>query len=178
MIIWTWPNALSIFRLISGCAIIFFASRHQWLVAFSLLLLGFISDGVDGWLAKILNQRSQIGAIIDPIADLTLAVGGVGGLVFAKVISWNVAYLLLVVFGIITCGLVLLKPSNRINGIANALSPIYYLVVIIALLLTYGRLALGNWLLVLVFLNGLFFLDIIKWKRHKLELWSRWLVGK
>lgn len=36
-----------------------------------------ICDGVDGYIARHYNQRSELGAILDPIADKTLLVSGI-----------------------------------------------------------------------------------------------------
>jgi cardiolipin synthase (CMP-forming) len=44
------------------------------LIAFSLAAL---SDGVDGYIARRYNQRSELGAILDPLADKLLLVSGI-----------------------------------------------------------------------------------------------------
>jgi len=40
-------------------------------------LLASICDGVDGFIARRFNQRSELGAILDPLADKLLLVSGV-----------------------------------------------------------------------------------------------------
>jgi cardiolipin synthase (CMP-forming) len=49
---------------------------HRWLaiVAFAVAA---ISDGVDGFVARHFNQRSELGAILDPLADKLLLVSSV-----------------------------------------------------------------------------------------------------
>jgi CDP-diacylglycerol--glycerol-3-phosphate 3-phosphatidyltransferase len=46
-----------------------------------LALLSFavaaICDGVDGYIARLYNQRSELGAILDPLADKLLLVSGI-----------------------------------------------------------------------------------------------------
>lgn len=44
---------------------------HRW-IALSLFLTAAVSDGVDGWIARRFNQRSQLGAMLDPLADKLL----------------------------------------------------------------------------------------------------------
>src|SRR5947207_14961145 len=39
------------------------------LTAITLCLLAAVSDGLDGYVARRYNQRSSLGAILDPIAD-------------------------------------------------------------------------------------------------------------
>src|ERR1017187_4709254 len=40
-------------------------------------LIAAICDGVDGYIARHYNQRSELGAILDPLADKLLLVSGV-----------------------------------------------------------------------------------------------------
>ena len=70
----TLPNIITVARL---CAV----PATVWLILHGRLDLGFglfvgagISDAVDGWLARIRNARSALGAILDPLADKTLLV--------------------------------------------------------------------------------------------------------
>ena len=39
-------------------------------IAIAGFLIATISDGVDGWLARNRNQRTQLGSYLDPIADM------------------------------------------------------------------------------------------------------------
>jgi cardiolipin synthase (CMP-forming) len=47
--------------------------RYLALLAFSI---GAVSDGIDGYIARRYNQRSELGAILDPLADKLLLVLG------------------------------------------------------------------------------------------------------
>ncbi len=46
----------------------------QYVMAFACFLIAGISDGVDGFIAGRFNQRSELGAWIDPAADKLLLV--------------------------------------------------------------------------------------------------------
>lgn len=46
--------------------------HNKNLVAASVFLLGAITDWLDGWLARSLNQTSAFGAFLDPVADKLL----------------------------------------------------------------------------------------------------------
>jgi CDP-diacylglycerol--glycerol-3-phosphate 3-phosphatidyltransferase len=48
--------------------------RHVALAAFALAA---VSDGIDGFIARRFNQRSELGAILDPLADKLLLVSGI-----------------------------------------------------------------------------------------------------
>jgi cardiolipin synthase len=47
------------------------------LLAITTFAVAAICDGVDGYIARRFNQRSELGAILDPLADKLLLVSGV-----------------------------------------------------------------------------------------------------
>ncbi len=49
---------------------------HRWL-AIVCFAVAAICDGVDGFIARHFNQRSELGAILDPLADKLLLVSGI-----------------------------------------------------------------------------------------------------
>src|SRR5882762_4895396 len=49
---------------------------HRYL-AIGAFLTAAICDGVDGYIARRYNQRSELGAILDPLADKLLLVSGI-----------------------------------------------------------------------------------------------------
>src|SRR5438445_13025168 len=49
---------------------------HRYL-AIGAFLTAAICDGVDGYIARRYNQRSELGAILDPLADKLLLVEGI-----------------------------------------------------------------------------------------------------
>jgi cardiolipin synthase (CMP-forming) len=44
----------------------------HWRLAFALLWIAGVSDGLDGLLARVLEQRTKLGLYLDPIADKLL----------------------------------------------------------------------------------------------------------
>src|SRR5580658_5425594 len=70
--IWTVPNQITLLRL--GFLPLFIVSisyeHYRW--ALVILLIAGLSDAIDGLLARSLNQRSSLGAYLDPIADKLL----------------------------------------------------------------------------------------------------------
>jgi CDP-diacylglycerol--glycerol-3-phosphate 3-phosphatidyltransferase len=49
---------------------------NRWL-GISSFALAAVCDGVDGYIARRFNQRSELGAILDPLADKLLLVSGI-----------------------------------------------------------------------------------------------------
>jgi CDP-diacylglycerol--glycerol-3-phosphate 3-phosphatidyltransferase len=52
---------------------------HEWQRWAALIIFGVAaaSDGIDGYIARRYNQRSQLGVILDPIADKGLLLAGI-----------------------------------------------------------------------------------------------------
>jgi cardiolipin synthase len=91
----TIPNIISIIRL-AGVPLflwlILVPEADGW--ALVVLMLSGISDYADGYLARRLNQTSQLGAILDPVADRLYILSTVVGLAVRDVIPWWLAILL------------------------------------------------------------------------------------
>lgn len=69
---WTIPNQITLFRIILiPVFIIVFYLPTSWnhFAAFAVFWVASISDALDGYLARKLNQSSAFGAFIDPVAD-------------------------------------------------------------------------------------------------------------
>ena len=91
----TLPNVISIIRL-AGVPL------FLWLVlvpeadgwALAVLMLSGVSDYLDGYLARRLNQTSRLGAVLDPVADRLYILSTVVGLAVRGIIPWWLAFLL------------------------------------------------------------------------------------
>jgi len=69
--VWTIPNLVSLSRLPLLAGIILFPASPARYALFALIVL---SDGVDGWLARRLDQKTELGALLDPALDKFTAV--------------------------------------------------------------------------------------------------------
>jgi cardiolipin synthase len=63
------PNILSIYRLVSFPVIAYIAIQGYERLFFWMLLINFITDILDGLIARTFNLQTKIGAKIDSIAD-------------------------------------------------------------------------------------------------------------
>ncbi|GAU09533.1 CDP-alcohol phosphatidyltransferase [Desulfoplanes formicivorans] len=69
---WTIPNILTLVRILLTPAIVMaFVNNHLELVWIIFAIAGF-TDALDGFLARALDQRSLLGAVLDPLADKIL----------------------------------------------------------------------------------------------------------
>lgn len=58
---------------------------YRW-IALSVFIVAAASDGIDGWVARRFNQRSDLGAYLDPIADKFLVLTAILILTF---VDWG-----------------------------------------------------------------------------------------
>ena len=64
-------------------------SAGRWPAACLIFIVAGLSDGVDGWLAKTYNLRTELGAYLDPVADKALLISIYVALsVFSAMPSW------------------------------------------------------------------------------------------
>ena len=68
------PNIITILRLLLVPLIVFLMLKDLMGAAFMVFLVAGISDAVDGLLAKRLDQVTNLGTYLDPIADKVLLV--------------------------------------------------------------------------------------------------------
>jgi len=66
------PNLLTMLRLFTVPFLVIEILDGHWKLAFLLLWLAGLSDGLDGLLARALKQRTTLGQFLDPIADKAL----------------------------------------------------------------------------------------------------------
>lgn len=65
----TIPNLVTLGGIFACIPAGFALVRHDFQAAFLLLLIIFVSDWIDGILARKLNQQTHFGAVIDPVRD-------------------------------------------------------------------------------------------------------------
>jgi cardiolipin synthase len=66
------PNLLTMLRLFTLPFLVITILDSHWVLAFVLLWIAGISDGLDGLLARWLKQKTVLGEYLDPIADKLL----------------------------------------------------------------------------------------------------------
>lgn len=68
------PNIITLGRILLVPVIIWAIASNQMEVAFAIFVIAGVSDAVDGFLAKRFNMASELGALLDPLADKALLV--------------------------------------------------------------------------------------------------------
>ena len=94
---WTWPNLVTIVRLLLLPVFLWllFSTGHRALAAWLLAALG-ATDWLDGYLARRLDQVSNVGKVLDPVADRLLVMVGLLAVAGAGGVPWWFAIVTLV----------------------------------------------------------------------------------
>ena len=92
----SWPNLVSLARIV----FIYFAIALWYLehpkIAAAIGVLAGLSDYLDGWLARRLNESTRIGALLDQAADVLFMSGAIA--VFVLDGTWPFVLLVVVLF--------------------------------------------------------------------------------
>jgi cardiolipin synthase len=71
------PNVISLLRLLAVIPVVFLLLQREFGWALVLFALAGLSDGLDGFLAKQYGWQSQLGGILDPLADKVLLMASI-----------------------------------------------------------------------------------------------------
>lgn len=70
--IWTWPNFLSVARMLAVLPLWLALQHDAFGVAFVIYVAALVTDFFDGYTARKFNQITDFGKLLDPLADKVL----------------------------------------------------------------------------------------------------------
>jgi len=174
----TIPNILSLIRLmlIPIFSIIYLNATQPWqyyLAAFIILLSG-LTDLLDGWIARKYHQITELGKLLDPVADkLTQAV-----VVFCLTRQFNWMRIIVVLFLVkelfmMINNLILLRKGKKLDGAkwyGKIATAIFYICIIFLIAFPFISdliasiliIIIGLFLLLSFFLYGKIFIKMYK----------------
>jgi len=85
----TWPNLITAIRLalLPLFFWLLFATNHRAMAAWLLATLG-ATDWIDGFVARRWHQVSNVGKVIDPVADRILVISGLLAVAAVGAVPW------------------------------------------------------------------------------------------
>ncbi|HEX8162876.1 MAG TPA: CDP-alcohol phosphatidyltransferase family protein [Pyrinomonadaceae bacterium] len=83
----TLPNLLTVIRMALIPVFVIFLYYQRFWLALAVFVSAGVTDGLDGMLARRFDQKSQLGTILDPIADKLLLVTAFVTLSMPSIIS-------------------------------------------------------------------------------------------
>jgi len=106
---WTIPNLLTVVRILLAPAVVLAFIQRRVDVALLLFFIAGLTDALDGLLARLLKQRTALGAMLDPLADKVLIAASI---LCLGILEWVPAWLTVLIIArdlIIVGGLVLVS---------------------------------------------------------------------
>jgi cardiolipin synthase len=172
----TIPNFITVGRFLLVPLVIYALLDAQAGLAFAGFLIAGISDGVDGFIARHFNQRSDLGAYLDPVADKVLLVsvfivlGYLGQLPLWLVIA-AVSRDALIVSGVLLANLMGMPVKIDPLYISKANTAVQIALAATVLAVQAFQLNLGPVLPILIYLSGLLTVAsaaayLVAWLRH------------
>jgi cardiolipin synthase len=102
--IWTLPNLLTAIRLILAPFVAWRLAEYDVDGAFWLFVFAAVTDLLDGNLARMLNQKSVLGAWLDPIADKVMLLTTLTMLCLTELLPLWLLWVVLIRDGVILAG--------------------------------------------------------------------------
>lgn len=121
---WTIPNLLTVTRILLTPGFVMAFVDRRFDLAWVLFAIAGLTDALDGLLARLLKQRTNFGAMLDPLADKVLLVTSFLCLAFQ---DWIPAWLAVLVVSrdvIIVGGLSLLQYSGV--DVRGGIRPVWF----------------------------------------------------
>lgn len=124
------PNIITLGRILLVPVIVWAIASNQMAIAFAIFIVAGVSDAVDGFLAKRFNMASELGALLDPIADKALLVsiyialgtwGAVPGWIVILVVSRDIMIVAAVIVSWLVGKPIPMKPLmvSKLNTVAQ-----------------------------------------------------------
>ncbi len=86
---WNLPNLLTLARIVAIVPLVAFIDAGWWVAAFALFVAAAATDWLDGWLARRRDQQSDLGRMLDPIADKLIVAAVLVAMIAAKLNEWQ-----------------------------------------------------------------------------------------
>ncbi|MFZ1984919.1 MAG: CDP-alcohol phosphatidyltransferase family protein [Desulfatitalea sp.] len=115
------PNILTVVRILLTPLFVLLLLRQLYPKALLVFALAGLTDGLDGFIARYFNQRTVLGAYLDPTADKLLLVSAYVMLVVLDVIPDWVAVIVITRDVIIVLGIVILTLTAKTYEVRHTL---------------------------------------------------------
>jgi cardiolipin synthase len=107
------PNLFSIARVVLLLPFIYFLQQKSYGLAFAIFVLAGVTDAIDGAMARLLHQRTVLGAYLDPAADKVLMTFSYIALSSFNLLPWWLTFLVIGRDVVIVLGILFLRLFSR-----------------------------------------------------------------
>ena len=180
--IFTIPNILSYLRiaLIPVFVVLFYIAYHHHsmghqIAAVAILLFSGLTDMLDGWIARKFNQITELGKIVDPLADyLTQFVV----VVCLAVMYWPlipvIALLVVKEISMAVLGVVFLRKGKKLSGAqwyGKVTTGVFYAVMFILLVVPYAEMPFECSTILIIISGAWMLLSFILYIQQYVRMW-------
>jgi len=136
------PNLLTLTRVLLIPVFVIFILDQSYLYALITFAIAGITDGMDGLLARLTRQKTELGAYLDPIADKLLIVSAYITLAIIEIIpSWLAVIVItrdvIILLGILVMLLTSYHPRIQPSFISKMTTASQLITVLLTLLVGY-----------------------------------------
>lgn len=112
----TLANGISISRIFLSLPLIYYLDKGSLLIAIGIIVLIILTDLVDGWVARKVDEITHFGKLIDPVADKVCMLVVIIFLIFKIGLPMLLFFLILAIRDIIliTIGIYLMFKQDRV----------------------------------------------------------------
>ena len=181
--IFTIPNILSYFRiaLIPVFVFLFYVAYHRHSMGYqyaavSVLLFSGLTDMLDGWIARKFNQITELGKIVDPLADYLTQFAVV---VCLAVVYWPlipvIALLVIKEISMAVLGVVFLHKGKKLPGAqwyGKVSTGVFYAVMFILLAVPYSEMPFECSTILIIISGAWMLFSFMMYVRQYVKMWQ------
>ncbi|MBM4306435.1 MAG: CDP-diacylglycerol--glycerol-3-phosphate 3-phosphatidyltransferase [Deltaproteobacteria bacterium] len=139
------PNTLTLIRVLLIPVFVILIMNHSFWWALITFAIAGITDGLDGLLARLTRQKTELGAFLDPIADKLLLISAYLTLAIIEILPGWLSVIvitrdIIILLGILVIMLISHPPQIRPSFISKVTTTFQILTVLLALLTGYDPL--------------------------------------
>ncbi len=154
------PNILTLIRVLLIPVFVIMIINQSYKYALAVFAVAGITDGIDGLIARMTHQRTELGAYLDPIADKLLLISAYITLAIIQIIPSWLSVIVITRDVIILLGFLVLTLTNhrpKINpSLVSKVTTDFQIVTVLLSLLKHFYPAFGNLFTVAIYGTTLF----------------------
>ncbi len=137
------PNILTLTRVLLIPFFVIFIINKSFEWAFLTFAIAGITDGIDGLIARITHQRTELGAYLDPIADkLLLSAAFISLAIIEFIPSWLVVIVItrdvIILVGILVMWLTNYRPKINPSLLSKMTTTFQIITILLVLMIGYS----------------------------------------
>ena len=124
------PNALSLSRIPLSMAMFIFALNERWVEVTVLMMVGLLTDALDGAIARRFHLESKFGGdVLEPVCDLVLSIAAVSALYVGGIWPLWVPIALVLITALLQISHA--TPFGRLKRHTYYLHPLFFVAVVL-----------------------------------------------